>query len=670
MKISSQNALLAQHPFARERLHPRNSWATILPRIDLSRYDSRTSPATIFPIVPASFPPLVASRPQSMLRIHRPFQSATKFLRSYLAITKGYFIRIRSEIMGIVLLSALGALSQGGLIATVGFAVDYLQTPKPTGVDIADDLLSSTQLAIVAVCLLVCLLGVCGSWATYRSRAWSRRLSRTFTISLVSQCLSILATSHSTEHSRLPEGSSGIRKLLNRDTKQVGKAFHVILRGVETTLRFTVALSVLMVINWKLTLSMLPLIILTVPLFYQMYTGIKSDSDEFFNERGQELMGVMRSFTTSMCSQNLVRGEQSARHVTASFENHPDVQRYFTSFSRILLAGDRVKFATGTFSSLALGLALLLGASLVSYGVLTWGQTLAYLMAFWLLLTSLRQLQNMVSRLAFFYPALLRMMTLIKWSKRATTLTRDVDSSDRLELVVSPELPETLKKGVVARGEAVYFVTAVALDRGYVAEIMTPMRFTGDSAKRRKITYAELCFIGKLNRLPIESPIQELIGPATGLSDADVSDFVRHLESMGIADEMAALELELHTVLTEAIWNTLSEKLKIVLLCEVLSHDERPLALIDTRWLASLSGEQTQRIIARLTDKFVLLVSSRYSGIAEHCKWVAVQADSRIIGFGDLGWGRTIAAKVNFADLQKLATEDVQELVDDLDLLE
>ena len=456
-----------------------------------------------------------------------------------------------------------------------------------------------------------------------------------------------MADSNDSSRTKLPDGSLGVRKLLIRDSNHLGKAFDILLRSVEILLRVLVATSMIMLVNWKLTVVIVPLLVFIIPLFYRLHTSIKRDSDRFFNESSVSLARVMRSFTDSLCAQNVLHGEESSRHVSMSFEQHPVVYRFFHSFRRILLARDRVKFATASFSSAALGLVLLVAATLVSYEVMSWGETLAYLMAFWILLTSLRQLQGQISGLAFFYPALLRMISFLEWAEASESISRLPYTPSTLELVINAVVDGSQQRAIVHPGDIIALESETPLDRGSIDTFFASIRIVDTNGDQRKAQYSDVCFLGKFNQLPVEIPVGALITLSAAEMVASPT-IESELQALGLSAEIDALGNGLDTPSTLENWSAFSEKLKFFILNEAIRNDRRPIVFIDTRWLAGCSDQDAAHLLSRLDHKLSFLVTTKLESVAGLADHVAFHRSNEIIGFGDVAWGLTTMKTFSF----------------------
>lgn len=337
-----------------------------------------------------------------------------RFTAAYSWMAREHLLANKPALTSILVLIAIGAISQGVMVAFLGFSIDRLQFGTPVGVAIVDESLPDSpaaQLALASICLLL-LIGI-GGLSNYRATVKTRALARAFHYRCAQWALRVLARSTSLVRSDFPETLPETVRTIQRDPNHMGKALEVLVKLSEPVFRLVVSSVLLLWIEWRLTLLLAPAVLLLVPVVFRLHLNAKEISRRFFSKSAPQKQRRLGGWVRKICQQNARESSVEERLIDRQYAADETILTYFDDYDQLQLAGARMQFAMSLTASVFMLFAFLGGGYAATLGDLSWGLMMAYILALLQAVASLQMVQACLTNLSVFYPAVIRFQNFV-----------------------------------------------------------------------------------------------------------------------------------------------------------------------------------------------------------------------------------------------------------------
>ncbi len=564
------------------------------------------------------------------------FSSIRRFQQAYLWMARDHLKAHKAEVAWIVVLNAIGAVAQGGIIAFIALAVDLLASGGTFGVPFLDSLLDTTLAKLVGFGIALLIIVLIGAWATYVTLVRTRQLARLFHERCMVRAVGAFERGSTLSHPGMPPARSEVKRAVVRDSNQLGNALETMVRMVEPCFRLIVAIILLVVISRTITLYLLPLLAILLPVIYKLNTHIQSISKRYFEHSVVGLHQRVGKILRRVNVQNVLRSSRPA----VDPRDDEIVRSYLDQYDRLVLSQVRVQFVIALASALLPVLALLIGGYLASQGELSWGLLLAYLIALRQLVIAIRAFQGFLTTLSLFYPAIKRHRRLCE---EAPLEDHDSDNEvpEHITVTSAHDLPDGEDQVILQPGQPTIYVLEESVERINLADVVAPL--AQDKETPRTFWRRNTCFIDARAKV-IDASLVEVLG-----QDPDGSRRERSadwLEAMGVADQFDQAIGALDTPITAALWDDIDDALRLAILTCPLASDTRRLILLDARWLRRVDKATAVKLLEKLADRFVLLVTTGMSIPARFSKKVIVVRQGRVAGLGDTEWFERVRSQL------------------------
>ena len=357
------------------------------------------------------------------------------------------------------LLGLIAGASQGvsvGLIALFAEQMTSAADGRVTflGVTLASD----TAVLLAAFGLLSVLLT--NAVSTYGAEVLGRRLGRNLHQGLARRIVGVFPDLHRVGRLRRVEPGELVQNVMQR-CRVAGITFEALARSVPRILQLLVAAGILLLVNWKLTLIVSPLIALALPVFHRFSHHVRSRSREFFDSAPKGLRAGLGELLDEAESAMFVPEDPESYRLR--FDREPRVARYFAVFDDILLSGERAALVSSVVRAVVVSSAVGIFGWWASRGDQSWGELTAYAAAALLFLGHLQALAQVATVLNRFDPQIALYLELMADVERARNLPpARVDASRAPAIDLEP-------------GTVICLAATAPLGRNRLSEVLTPL---------------------------------------------------------------------------------------------------------------------------------------------------------------------------------------------------
>jgi len=279
----------------------------------------------------------------------------------------------RGRVLTVLFFHTLGPVLLGLMIMVLTGAIRII-TKKAQGEEpgIEEDALSKLTgflgadlESFAGVAIIVTILGLLGAWLCWRAMYISRKVARDYRVALGGQMIEQVASCPVEKSTlSLKQGLPGnISNIFLRGPLQTAVAARLVLTLVRPVVMILSFLVVLIVLSWKLTAILLPLLLLPLPLIYALNRSTHGASHRFYLGGGRKrFAGVLKS-AVSEANLMQVSSPETGALVRKEYEENKEVNVALDDYDFSTLARPRSQFYTSIFQ------ALLIGAGVFGFGL-------------------------------------------------------------------------------------------------------------------------------------------------------------------------------------------------------------------------------------------------------------------------------------------------------------
>lgn len=547
-----------------------------------------------------------------------------RFVGAYAALVRRALIGHTPTLLLLIALSIASAFAFGAVAALIGIIINAMQSGDLHG-------LSGSQIPIVGGLVLL-VLAALSALSAFAAAKVTRRIARSTQVRTLAALLTKLDTSTALSNPAMPTTRGELTRLLMRDSNHIANAVEVILRALEPAIRFVVFASILLYINPIATLIAVPFALILVPILRVLVSGVRRDSSEFFEAR---VVSMIRRLSTTIIDINAVPWRRTDTHPDWADEHlrtDPDIRDYLDYNDRIQLASARVNLGVNLAGSILLVVGVLIAASIAIHDNTSWGTALTFLVAFRSALAALQSGLSTMSSMGMFYPALQRTNAFLNETPLdpSTTPITDTPSSPLrfpLTLRASTTIDNSPEQAHLNPGDILALQTNTEPARTSLIALLTPL-VTSSSQ-------------------PALFASTDILAPRATLTNAPLSTRIPDPATRATIDA-AAHELDITTpvpwndTLTQAQWDTLDRKLRLLLIAGAGASLPGSVIAIDIAHLVSTSPRAVERAYELLAHKLVL-ITTRAKPLPI-CKptLVALCDYQTVRALGDMDWARAL----------------------------
>ncbi|MCA9290513.1 MAG: ABC transporter ATP-binding protein [Phycisphaerales bacterium] len=491
----------------------------------------------------------------------------------------------------------VSAGAQGGAISALLSFTRRVERPGADGGLLHNDIWSLLLVAGAFVALLAL-----SAVTSYYSAAQARRIARRLHRASARRVLALATNRPRLDRSTATGTIQEARALVSQASRLMGVSFESLLRLIDPLSNLVVYVVSLFLLNPLVATFVLPLFVLPLPFLHLLNVRVRQASHTYYGGGSRGMSTTTSEVLQTSNASNL--GSAPLREALgASFDASEGVDEYFDTFDRLRLASNRSVLITSLFRPVALVIILIaMGYQAIDHQI-SWPSVMTFL---FVVLRIVNQTESMASHFATlnrFYPQIMRYRTFVEALER----TRD---DEREELA----RPTSLR---LDGGEAgTVTLTAGALVRLLQPESLLLFNIMAVTAGVRAATRPRRAAVAWVDAALMQSRFAPtgftLAALLTGerAPDAPACDRAADwLREAGVLDEATALDpAGVSAVLTASWWSAASPHLGAAARILPLMSTPRGPTLIDERILRGTDPAWASSLLARLSDRIVVLV--------------------------------------------------------------
>lgn len=498
---------------------------------------------------------------------------------------------------------------------------------------------SFTTLSIWGGCVL--LLAITAGLCAYFGESLSFKMAREAMARASDRALDVIAAGQS--HS-LPLWSNGGMKMISSkaimsDSMMLMRSV-LVLNGIAVPLiTLSVFGAVLFWLNLKLTLFLIPAILIYAVPFYLLNRGIATASRDY------ELRQVVRARAVTRILDFALQTQypEILRPVWADhFKADPSTQKVIDSYRLITLTRRKLAMLQDILYGVVLCVLLIVFGSFIATSSTTeWFPLVAYLFFLRHVMMGMNGTASLIIALNRFAPQTKRLKDFITADiPTASTHAENTTTKPLCILAVEPKLEGSMNSASPQVGDVIACIVTTYVDSYHVKDFCEKLLSKSKQASR---LFQDSVYCGYVQNIP-QLRICELI---TGKSDPD-SDSIKQaelsLKQMGVLSELQDLPMRLNAILTEAVVDSLSPTCRFALCLSYAVSCSRKYVVLDWRPLSLIQEAGRKKILDAFSDRVVVIVSiNGHESLISNATLVVVIDDTAVRGIGDPAWFEQIA---------------------------
>lgn len=560
--------------------------------------------------------------------------AARRFVATYAALMRGHLLQHKAELIVVTVLGAVGAVAQGAVVAFIVATVSMFEGKAGRSLPIIGELIQNRSVGIIGSALCLAALLAIGAWASYVAAVRIRRLGRGFHQACVRTSLFAIADAPGIALSGLHDDLNSFRRLVILGSNQLGNALEDIVRTIEPVFRCAISFAILFWISPKLTLIMIPILLVMIPVVYRASREVTSDSQKYFDVASIRMFEQLSALVDVIGYGNLRRPPAVEAELGRFLNDASGLGGCFDEYDKLQLAHSRSLYRINLATSSFLVFSLLSSSYLASGGQISWGLMLGYLMALLQFIQSARTLQSYLTSLSMYFSSARRHLLLRDLASPVVSGSAE-DMPVDVVMRSSQALPGGEATLTLRRGRPVYVLSAKALDRVSLRSMISQL--AAASGVFASVWERNTCFLGMRAQLPewAMSTPGALEERQHRLSDSAVA---RIAARAGVERELGDLQQALGVDPGAKVWNDLSRPLRIALFFASIQNQAQQVVILDSRLLAGLRAETAMPLLEALADRFLLLVTMGMPPKDALADAVVVLAEDGIAGIGSREW--------------------------------
>lgn len=558
--------------------------------------------------------------------LHRLIQSTRRFASIYWWV---FNIHLRPNwkwVTLIIILSCISAGAQGGVIGFIAFSLDVMENPNTYGFDWF--LEGNRVIGLIILGTVVGAIAAFGAFANYGATRTARAMGRSFHELCATRTLHNLALLHTIPDS-LSYDEPQLIRLVSRNGMLLGRTVQACLNVIEPVLRFAVALGILIYIDVRISLVLIPLVLLMIPGLLRIGTRVKSTSESYFDVSAPEMGRHARNVIVSVNNQDMFQGDDRTSRFDSSFIDDVRVQKYLDEYDTVNLANARMRLFMNGASSTVLGFALIGSGYLAMTGFVSWPVVMVLLIALWTMQRALVQCGSLFAIMNLFYPFVAQTKAIISMddatdSKPVVLPIRLMTDSDNDEVTIDT-------------GDRIGMISDMPLDRLHLYDLLSPIAEHCNQSVDQLIH--NLAFVTDRYR-PLDSCVHDAL-------DSIDDHFLDRLSVRSLID---TLDSGMDTVLTSELWNEMPIQLKTAICLAPTLCSQQPIVVIDARMLRRLPQAIRESYFSIYSNRILILHSNNTEPMDSLVDMYIAVADKSFIGFGDRTWVESLMPTLNLGD--------------------
>jgi ABC-type multidrug transport system fused ATPase/permease subunit len=568
----------------------------------------------------------------------RQYFSFPRILVSYLSVArkliKDSVFRFKKDFMLILITGVLGGFLQVGAIAQVIYYARVLETGK-TFVILGHHI-EPRSAGTLFICIAgISLLLLFSSFLIYYSNRKIIRLACAYMSFCSTRVFSIIGHLRGICSPGMLSlyNNRALLKLASSDARFCGRVLRLLIKLVQPTFTFAIALGALFYINFMLTVIVL--FITGVSFFFHYRNNVKGASSSrkmenhapgASNERRKILQAAMR---LNSLEENFFKWMGAYYAQGEIKQNLEGYQERFQTLEKAKLINDIL------MAIMLASVALILGGSAIIHNAF-WGRLIIYLFALKYCLNHLKTTLVTFTSINRFYPQLSRYFNFVDFFDLTKTpkiiLTRRCKVRVRSSPFQNSASSMTLKNGnilgLVGPFEFDFYNIPIYINcllehkQGHVVEVLRSMQVIMESGN------------GHLNELSL----QELF---CFPRDYCLATLHQDLQSLGFPDNMIMqLPDDVGRPISRGEWDHIEPEIRYSLGLLSAIHSGQQWIVVDSKVLEHLSRRILGHLLEKLQEKITLIVfSGKLDNVGTYGETtVAIIDGQNLIGLGDVRW--------------------------------
>lgn len=507
----------------------------------------------------------------------------------------------------------------------------------------------------------VLLLAVATGLLAYLAEAFTFKMAQLAMLRTSNLAVDVIAAGQSHPISLWSGGGMKMisRKAMMGDSMMLMRSI-LVLGGVAVPLMtLCVFGAMLFYINVKLTLYLIPALVIYAIPFYMLNRSIAKASRNYELKR----LGRSQAFRKILDFASQTQYPGILRPAWADhFKADPGANEAINSFRGIILTKRKLAMLQDIlYGSILCVILVAFGSFFAAASTVEWIPLLWYLVILRYVMTGMNGTASLVIALNRFAPQIKRLKQFITY-KIPDSNAQTASKMDKPLCIqaIEPKLSGSMDSAFPKAGDIIACIGANNIDSYYVREFCNRLI---SNSKQSKHLSQEIVFCGDVRNFP-QLRICELITGQIEQSADSLAQVEESLKQMGVLSEVQHLPKGMDTILTESVVNSMSSVCRYAICLAGALCSSRKYMVLDWKPLVRIPEAQRQEIFNALSDRVVVLVSINGQGpLASKASLVVVMDDTAVRGIGDLNWFSKI--KESGAGKEKIDSMFVNVLDDD-----
>ncbi|MFC1634591.1 hypothetical protein ACFL5Z_07085 [Planctomycetota bacterium] len=525
-----------------------------------------------------------------------------------------------------------GAFCQGSAIAFLAFFINVMQSKTKTGISYIDKFIGNNVSSLFLMCGILFLLIFFSAMATYYSAIKSRSLARKYHAKCSTRILKHLSRLRFVDLN-FNYSQGYIHRMLVRNSMLMGRSIEGMIQSIQPFLNLIVTLLVIFKFSRMLTLTVIPLFLILLPFLYRLSGDIQKGSRRFYENSIHDMTKRLRKFLGFIAHTNISH-RCEAFNMEKLYVRNPQIRAYYDDFDKMLLANDRAIFITATFKSFFLIFVLLMLGYNALYNSLAWGIIIAYIVALQRLINYLQALAGHFSNLSRFYPLI---SDYIDFHEASSQPSKYQIESGRIPERIVLSNPAILEGGdkelTLKAGDKAIYYNPHNLNRFNFLRVLSPLIKSSSIPERY---WYRSCFVSVLCEYFPDSIYANIIGG--DIDQEKIGQLKETLNHLDLLDEVESLPDGIMTEMTDEIWETLSDELKLGIKILPLLYSDDPIVFLDVKMIQNGDNILFQKLLAFFSDRLLFLTTKNSNVDQPYAEKIIVSNENEIVGIGNIDW--------------------------------
>lgn len=496
-------------------------------------------------------------------------------------------------------------------------------------VQLPNDLLTQGLIGAGVIAALLLISAIVGFFAVYGAR----KLARWMNERAIDDIMSGLATSPDIALKGGETDPNIFNRLLSQNAIHYGMMSETLVRMANPIVMFTLAWIVVFVQSPPLGIGIIVFVILFAPIFLKLFARTHNVAEDFYSNSAT-IMG--QGISKEILTLNPQYGVYHGPHHEMRLKHNPYMADFLDALDNNILANERMGLLVGIIGALFVGFVVAVNSYLASNQTLDIGGLIALTGGFLYLVASARTVSSMLINLVRYYPQVKNVVDFSAPLLAAGPSEPALPLPETIVLRVNGEADyksqhDTLR---LTRGRSRFgLITPAPLSKFTLAGILQPLVAPGAPIETLS---QNIVFVSARYRFkPNETISTNFNGGRPELSER-ASEIAM---TMGVYEEFEALPNGFSTLMTDAVFNTLSGTARTALrLVPIMANPAPRLVVIEMSAIRNLNPRTFDPIFELLTDCFVVIKMDSKDCPANLAETFVVSDGEKILGIGDRDW--------------------------------